>query len=184
MQSETISEVELYVPIDRSNLYELVPPGEDIFYSSLARQRWNPGNYVITNESHFLATKKGFAMDYAYGVKGKKLFTEDRYNPWYIINFITRRVGKVMPPALHVKKGINMIHFYRDKNYESKERYAERSKRVLCTFIPLIRESKKERLAFLEAHQDDKDIYKKKDVKKLMKTINLFEKLQKKFCKN
>ena len=184
MESETNSDVELYVPIDRSDSYKLIPPGEDIIYSSMAKQVWAPGNARITVESHFLATKKGFVMDFAYDIKRKKWFSEVRYIPWYEINFITRRAGKVMPPLLHFTKAFNTVRFYREKAYESKERYAERSKNVLRTFIPFILESKKERLAFLQAHQGDKDIYKKKDVKKLMKTINMFEKFQKKFCKN
>lgn len=184
MQNELISDVELYVPIERSNLYKLIPPGEDIIYSSMAKQKWNPGNSSVTVESHFLATKKGFVMDYCYRIKNRTAYHEDRYIPWYEINFVTRRGGRVVPPMLHFYKGINWIQFYREKSHESKERFAERSKRVLSTFIPLILESKKERLVFLESHKHDKDIYNKKELKKLIKTIKLFEKFKKKFCKN
>ena len=189
MQTEIISDAELFVPINKSNMSKLIPPGEDIIYSSMAKQRWNPAHAHMTKESHFLATKKGFVMDFIYDYKIKMgnrliMYTEERYIPWYKINYMTRRAGKVVPPFLHIRKGLNMVNFYREKGYESKERYAERSKRVLRTFIPLILESKKVRLAFLETHRDDKDIYKKKKVKKLIKTIKLFEKFKNKFCKN
>jgi hypothetical protein len=51
----------IFVPIDSSNLSELIPEGDDVIYSGYCNVRIVAGKAKIKWKSHVLATKSGFA---------------------------------------------------------------------------------------------------------------------------
>ncbi len=51
----------IFVPIDSSNLSELIPEGDDILYSEYCNVQSRGSAIVLKWKSHVLATKSGFA---------------------------------------------------------------------------------------------------------------------------
>ena len=52
----------IFVPIDSSNLSELIPEGDDIKYSTFCNVKAIAGNVTIKWKSYVLATKSGIAI--------------------------------------------------------------------------------------------------------------------------
>ncbi|MFX1493572.1 MAG: hypothetical protein ACFFBZ_04755 [Promethearchaeota archaeon] len=63
---------EIYVPIDYSNLKEILPVGDDIIYSTLCKAYHTDAGSLIIWKTHLLMTEKGIAFSKP-GEKKKKI---------------------------------------------------------------------------------------------------------------
>lgn len=130
----------LYVPIDYSQLSEVIPEGEDILYSTLSSAQLINAMGGKTNwDTHILITKSGFAAfsrvekyltkkgkaRYNLIKKKKKIAT---FYPWKGsgLKKITFKKKKIIV----VLSKVNFIHYEAkiDKNFESSNSFKQRSK--------------------------------------------------------
>ncbi len=84
----------IYVPIDSSNLSEVIPGGDDILYSTLCNVKAVAYKVKIKWRSHVLATKSGIALQnklepkkekgkyMKYKARKKKLGLIAEFHPW------------------------------------------------------------------------------------------------------
>jgi hypothetical protein len=147
------------VPLDYSEVREVIPVGEDIIHSSLfsvfthglagpfheMSQRFN---------SHVLFTTNGIAFQ-----EPKHGVMKSVYKPWYDVDGI--RIGLMM-----IKEGTKMYAFTMipDTNYETSNDFNMRTSRFFFEFLPHVINEKK-----MKRH--------KGGLKKLEKTYNKFKKM-------
>jgi len=151
---------DIYVPIDYSDLKSVIPPGEDIIYSTLsqvnirkfsAHEKWN---------SHVLLTKNHFA--YTEPIKRKS--PQSNILPLY-------ELWLFAPNTIFITK-LFAFRFVRDTN-ETKENFKIRSKEFGLKFLPYLLEAKKDRLKEMEA---DPGKFSENKVRKMKSQISTVEK--------
>ena len=150
-----------YVPIDYSELHKILPPDDKVIYSTLCNA--NEGNVYQTRwNTHVLFTNRNVAF-YTPKMIGKK--TKPIYIPLDKLDKILHNQGFQMA-------GYGNFRLKRDKNLETKEAFKARRKMFRQIINRWIYKSVRDRLEFLEKHQDDDEIYNKKKVKKLKSKLN------------
>ncbi|MFX1377013.1 MAG: hypothetical protein ACFFA0_14505 [Promethearchaeota archaeon] len=133
---------DIYVPIDYSNLRAIIPPGEDIIYSTLCTAKIRTSSGIMIGyvrftikkwNTHVLMTPNGFAyIDGRYNPP--QAFYDDWYNVWTITK---RRIMYESGGGLHfiVKP---------DNKYESSAEFRIRLKNFVPTIRPILEARKKE----------------------------------------
>ncbi|UCC19314.1 MAG: hypothetical protein JSV62_14610 [Promethearchaeota archaeon] len=161
---------DIYVPIDFSDLKSVIPPGEDIIYSTLARGETPIGTTITGSKvkyvkyiSHILMTPNGVA----YTVPTKKPKKEPpvkRYTPWGEIHGIASagKLGTGFSISLTLP-----FKLVREENFETKESFEKRSKEFVAKFRPLIIEKKEE---WLRQNRNNPEI-KKREIKMAEKVL-------------
>ncbi|MFW9818806.1 MAG: hypothetical protein ACFFE5_04285 [Candidatus Thorarchaeota archaeon] len=166
---------DIYVPIDYSDLKSIIPPGEDIIYSTLCKgiasvpHKYDARKKIITKwATHILITPNGIAWNKPNYYTKKQPSTQEYTNLEFIDRFFRMKVvgsGFSFYPA--------DLKVVRDENYESKEKFKERSRKFVSTIAPYAIERKKKWLA---ENQDNPEI-KKRLIKKITKTLRKSENL-------
>ncbi|MFX1237000.1 MAG: hypothetical protein ACFFAS_20605 [Promethearchaeota archaeon] len=143
---------EIYFPIDASDLKNMVPPGEEIIYSTLAKGFTTFVNKRFNWVTPILMTSNGVIYKKPDVTKRKApLFGE--YTLW----------GEVANVAGGTKLGTGImiygisLNFTRDPDFETKEKYRERCASFVRRFLPFL--IKKKRI-WLEEAQNDPEIKK------------------------
>jgi hypothetical protein len=171
----------IYVPIDYTDAKKVIPEGEDIIYSTLCKVNYTvrSGNQSKTYffDSHVLFTEEGFA--YTIPQKSDEILL--LYRP-------LNQIYKLRKNAWQLKVGIgekrSLMYIYgkekfiyynfkckRAKEFESKEKFKERSSKFEEKLMPLILKSKRD---FLDSPDSSKLTPKEK--KNLIKSIEKMEK--------
>jgi hypothetical protein len=154
--------VELYVPIEATNVCSVIPPGEEILCSTLiCMDTYNPKDMSYWN-SHLLVTEKGLA----FTVPQRDRTVQLKYQLWADI------------PGMEIKSRLwhvlmNGYRFFltrKDEQAESKESLHARDVAFFQQFIPILIARKKEWLA---ANPGDKKRAKEieKEIKNAEKTL-------------
>lgn len=175
----------IIIPLDHSNLINVIPKEEEIIYSALT-------NLMVSNMTftgvHVIITPKSFAyirqypnknldnyphIEFNYGKKGKRRgFLQ--LIPLYELDscFYDKgwKLGKVI---LSKNFGFGTFTFVINKEKETKEDYKKRSKEFPLKILPYIISSKKEHLKEMELNPEK---YKSKEINKLKKTIEKWSK--------
>lgn len=158
---------EIYVPIDFSDIKNVIPPGEDIIYSTLCQgtHSQNLGTKTKTWKwiSHCLMTKNGVAYTFP-SLQKKKEPPQKIYSKWEDILAIAS-AGK-----FGVGFTLSLITSYklvRNENFETKEKFKERSKAFVAKFRPLVIKKQEE---WLEANRNNPEV-RKRDIKITEKSI-------------
>lgn len=116
---------DIYVPIDYSHAKELIPPGEDIVYSTLCSVR-DVGFGSSTNwTSHVLMTTKGFVYTKPIGRKKPVSLV---YVPWWSISGFVRKLFQT---------GSIKFKLIRDVNFETKTGFKQRCKEFKSKIKPI-----------------------------------------------
>lgn len=142
---------EIYVPIDFSNARDVIPPGEDIIYSTICagKGEFLEGTKSTTYkwESHFLLTDKGVAftipLDVSHTKKQIKNLNPraEHYLEWHNIIVVPGRTGD--KPGFIVDKIENEIkitcffELVRNPNFESEEKFQDRKQLFFDKFKPI-----------------------------------------------
>ena len=135
---------EIYVPIEYSEAINVVPPGDEILYSTMCRMSYfAPSGSITRWLSHVLLTEGGVALTNA---KDKGSF-ELKYLPWtkvgYIgTKFLSIHLGDTYPSTMD--HHIVNCKFIRDPNFETEEMFRERKARFPTIFLPLLIQKKEE----------------------------------------
>jgi len=156
-KKKVIEIAQIYVPIDSSALKDILPPGEDIIYSALFKAKMiDPykQNRVIRWKSHVLFTNNYVAFQTLDNYSKKKPLL-NQHAPWGEINYLTS-VGK-LGVGFQIFRRFEYF-LTRDEQYETKEKFKERSNKFVETFRPHLIEKKKE---YLEKLKMDPSIRKK-----------------------
>ena len=124
---------EIYVPIDFSEVKNVIPPGEDIIYSSLAKGMAVSvvKNKRFTWQTHFLATNNGVAITIPLNVSyTKRAIKKLEYpSPLYYIpwgNIIFNKYNAMVVYANADRPLTCTFLLLRNKNFETKEKFKER----------------------------------------------------------
>lgn len=133
----------LYVPIDYSQLSEVIPEGEDILYSTLGfAQLISAMGGKIKWNTHILITKSGFAafsrVEKYLTKKGKEKYniikkkkTIATFYPWHELKGSGLKTTPfTKKKVIVVLSKVNFIHYEAkiDKNFESSNSFNQRSK--------------------------------------------------------
>lgn len=139
----------IYVPIDYSDVKNVIPQGEDIIYSTLCKATIDKSFGPIINKtkwlSHVLMTEKGIA----FSVPQKKKPTEFVYVPWY-------EIYHTWNDGIFLRNLTEMLIVTRDPNFESKEKFKERRLKACIIFLPLLIKEKEKFLNSPENANIDK----------------------------
>ncbi|MFX1411625.1 MAG: hypothetical protein ACFFA6_14830 [Promethearchaeota archaeon] len=168
---------DIYVPIDYSEVKNVIPPGEDIVYSTLCKVTNNissiGGSTTQKWISHVLITTKGVA----FTIPQKKGPIELTYLFWYDIDKVFSR-GFMLRPKFSITTQFLLT---RDSNFESKESFKERHKLFKGKLLPIIVQALVDKEKEIEANPDGfaKDI-KSKVKSKLAKYGKALSKIEKK----
>lgn len=164
----------IFVPLDYSELKSVLPPSEDIIYSTLAKYIFNLNTGSLKMKeiftSHVLLTPRHLA--YTKPVKNKE--PELKLIPLHDVLVFRAK------PAGQIVLGIQFLELIRDPNFETEDNFQTRLKRFGPEFIPYLLEAKKERLQEMEANPEEFD---KKRINSLSKHIGKIEKSFEKFKK-
>lgn len=155
---------EIYVPIDISDLKNVIPEGNDILYSTYA--------HIVEKYVYLSATKKAtlkwnshmlFTQDgFAYTEIRKKKPPNPQFYGWHMVRNIVNDKMKVM---------INIsAQIIRHEDYETKEAFQERIKQFSPKIIPIALE----RLKYLR--ESKRDEFRKGWLKQLDRTIRKLNK--------
>jgi hypothetical protein len=164
---------DIYVPIDFSNARDVIPPGEDIIYSTMCagKGEFLDGTKSITYKwlSHFLLTDKGVAFTIPLKVSHtkkqiKKLNPrEEHYLEWHNINVFPGRTGD--KPGFTIDKIENEIkitcflELVPNPEFESDEKFQERKQLFFNRFKPVQEQKRKEMLdKFYEFKKENPDV--------------------------
>ncbi|TFG10478.1 MAG: hypothetical protein EU535_08240, partial [Promethearchaeota archaeon] len=148
---------EIYYPIDKSNLKEIIPLGQDIIYSTLCQ-----GFVHDTNndkkykwKTHVLMTKEGVAFSIpvsvnytAKAIKTEPILIQNHFVGWQNIyvtevqEFIGTTAGFIVPWLYERIRFRTVFKLLRDSEFESKESFKNRSKPFIETFRPLASEKR------------------------------------------
>ncbi|MFX1381577.1 MAG: hypothetical protein ACFFBP_03965 [Promethearchaeota archaeon] len=136
----------IYVPIDYSNVKDVIPEGEDIKYSTLAKgwymETFGPKRKTTKWKTHILLTDKSIALqiplELVYGYNEIKKLNPREEMCFPITN--ASASGKRMVVSVKGEGGVlkpkqiflTLLH---DPNYETKESFKNRSKRLINLFM-------------------------------------------------
>ncbi len=134
----------IFVPIDSSNLSEVIPEGDDIKYSTFCNVKAVAGNTTIKWKSYVLATKSGIALQtklepskekgkyIRYKARKKKMGLIAQFIPWEefgtdinkpprfgknrLVHILNANAGALKRIYVNYKdtRGIEFGHFCRD----------------------------------------------------------------------
>lgn len=147
---------EIYVPIDYTDVKSVIPPEDEIIYSTLTTCRASDigKNKEYFWNMHVLMTNNGLAFNLPPKVNYKTtLLFFDVHNPqvnFYIPweNVVLAKRGVRTEFTIWPVKNINRVitfSVHRDKNYEDKKVFKNRASVVFEKFFPII-EPKREKL--------------------------------------
>ena len=175
----------LIIPLDHSNLINVIPKEEEIIYSTLTNLF--ALNMIFTGV-HTIITSKSFAfirqypnkklenyphIEFKYGKKLNKRGFLQRI-PLYELDSCFYDKGKKSATIILSKNlGFGTFLFVKNKEKETKEDYKKRSKEFPLKILPYIISSKKEHLKEMELNPEK---YKSKEINKLKKTIEKWSK--------
>lgn len=158
---------DIYVPIDFSDIKNKIPPGEDIIYSTLCKGFTSQTVGTKTKTwrwiSHVLMTPNGVAYTFP-NMKKKKAPPLQIYSVWDEIHSIAS-AGKL--GAGFQLSRFSSFKLVREENFETKEKFKERSKEFIAKFRPLIIKKKEQ---WLELNRNNPEI-KKKIIKNMENAI-------------
>lgn len=144
---------DIYLPIDYSDVKNVIPPGEDIIYSTLCR-----GEVVDMTSTHMkktswpthlLMTNKGIAFSIPIKINYTRKQIKSMQNPpvnHYVLweNVYAIGIGQIKKNILNVmvsssedkiKNNVD-LYFQRHPDFESKEKFGERLKIFAEKFVP------------------------------------------------
>jgi len=135
---------EIYVPINYSNVKDVIPVGEDIIYSTLCRAtKGEPGSLKFWR-THLLITNKGIAFSKP-GEK-KRDPPELIYLNWTRVIYVLKkglRLDLFKPyPASKFECEFLDLTLKFDPTFESKDKFKKRLKEFPRKFIPFMLEKK------------------------------------------
>ena len=166
---------DIYVPINYSDINKIIPPGEEIIYSTLCKGvlLLSQGTKSITYKwkTHVLITPNGIAYTKPNTLKKKAVLQE--YSTWDEIYRIIS-VGK-FGIGFSLRKAFD-FKLIRDVNFETKEKFNERSKEFVAKFRPLLIKKKEQ---WLELNRNNPDI-KKRRINKIKKSLAINKQLEEK----
>ena len=167
---------DIYVPIDFSDLKSVIPPGEDIIYSTLCNGftsvRLVRKTRTYNWNTHLLMTPNGIAY-YMPDTTKKKAPLLPMYSTWDEI-FAIMGMGKL-------GCGFSMINglsfkLLREANFETKDNFKERSREFVVKFRPLLIKKKEQ---WLELNRNNPEI-KKSKIKSMEASLAEMKSLEKK----
>ena len=153
--------VEIYVPIDISDVKNIIPIGEDIIYSTFtkgtAQEEVVKGTKHWSWNSHLLFTNNGIALKIPLKVAYKKKRLKQLQNPsdnQFVLwgNTETLKSGSKVSIKVHpnINRRLTMTFLIkRVKEFETKETFKTRKKSFLSKFRPIQSEKKSELSAML-----------------------------------
>lgn len=160
---------DIYVPIDFSDLKSVIPPGEDIIYSTLCKGIATIDEVTkrktTTWITHVLFTQNGVAWVKPHYTKKRKTPTQE-YTPLVDINYLFYDII----PSFRI--GPARLFLAREKIFETKENFRERSVSFLPRFAPLIIEKKEQWLREYGDNPEIKERLKKRIRKHITKMKN------------
>jgi hypothetical protein len=146
---------DIYFPIDSSVAKNVIPPGEEIIYSTLCKivHSGLPGSGTPTRkwDSHVLLTPKGLV----YSMPGNRAL----YNDWFEVKRIT---GKYIELFLGFRMGLK-----REPNFETKDGFKKRSKEFSRKIKPIMQGRKDEWVTRFPKKKE-----RKQEVRKRINEIN------------
>lgn len=161
---------EIFVPINYSDVKDIIPLGEDIIYSTLCKAVYVGDNpWTRYWKTHLLITEKGIA----FSIPGKK-----REDPPQLIYDDFTCITFVYPDGFSLdnsKKYFAMrgifINIKSDSEFESKEKFEKRKSEFLKKFFPIVLEAKKN---LLQTPGSSLDIKERKRQEKQVKRMEKF----------
>jgi len=158
---------EIYVPIDFSNVYSVIPAGEDILYSTLCRgtslsstvtklvRRYWVAHVLITNKRLAFNIPRDIRFN-PMNIKSKNLNNVDLsgedeyYVPLRKVVFIGKRLGVNLDEDNNIdssealKRGeptapVYYLKLARNPNFETNRKFKERSSQFKQKFLPLVK---------------------------------------------
>ena len=168
---------EIIVPVDYSNVSNVIPPGEDIIYSSIAKASTTYIKTTIFWETHILFTSNGIAFSRPENWnKPKKSDVLNVYYSWHKVSGMSM-VRMLGGAGFGVDK-INM-NIIGPKDDLPKDQRKERAEAFIAKYRPLLIEKKVKYLN--ELQQDPKK--NKKQIKTQQKELIKLRKLEEKRLK-
>lgn len=146
--------VDIYIPIDSSPAKNIIPPGEEIIYSTLCKivQGSAPATTLRKWLSHVLLTNKGLVYTYP----SNKAF----YHDWADVR------GIYFNKFIEISQSFKLF-LKRDPNFETKEGFKKRKKEFGNKIKPIMNERKDE---WVTKYPDKKE--RKKERRKRINEIN------------
>jgi len=172
---------DIYVPIDTTEVRNVLPEGEEIIYSTLCS-----GYYTLRSattkpqtmwfDSHLLITEKSFA--YTIGISGEAILYYRPLNQMLAVRGRKFRLKAAIGKSTILKYAYGKEKYrdyyfklVRDKSVEAKEKFKERAAEFENKFVSLILESNREFLASPDSH-----ILSPKERQILVKSLRKMEK--------
>ncbi|MFX0017510.1 MAG: hypothetical protein ACFFAK_16095 [Promethearchaeota archaeon] len=165
----------IYVPIDSSLLKGLIPPGEEIIYSSLADVIESGGSavygsYTASWISHILLTPKSFAYTRARRSKSPEIYCV----PLYTVRSFYYNVRSLQGGIEYKRRPFIRFDLRWEKNFETIETFTKRNTEFAYKYSPYLLEAKRERLNEMQANPGE---FKKSQIKKMYKNFVETEKI-------
>ncbi|MFX1238314.1 MAG: hypothetical protein ACFFAS_05905 [Promethearchaeota archaeon] len=162
----------ILVPLNKTPLYQIISPDDEMFYSIELKAHFQGGNYTLDWKTPAIFSRKGVYF-YLSDKQAKNLTPTfvpwndvmDFFDPW-ILKFY---LGKF--------KGLNQTIYY--PQYPKNSTNADNDLKRMG--YPYFFQRIKDYLDYLLAHKDDKEIYTPKKEKKTRKKITKWEKKYQKF---
>ncbi|MFX1275513.1 MAG: hypothetical protein ACFFBP_06560 [Promethearchaeota archaeon] len=144
----------IYLPINASDVKDVIPIGEDIIYSTLALGYEYLGNREARWSTQLLITPNGIA----FKVRSDSGLV-NRYYYWHEIQTIIN-YGKFGPAIFVYKRKLSnlSVALARNENIETKEEFKERLGEFLDIFRPILIEKKQQ---WLEKAYNDPEVSQK-----------------------
>ena len=160
---------EIYVPIDSSDVKEVIPPGEDIIFSSLAKAHGYSGNSSVSWNTHVLFTSNGIAFKRPEDFGRKKSPMINIYAQWEAAHSFMS-VGKM--GAGFTIRGCT-LGFVLNKDVETKEKFQERTKEFIAKYRPYLIEKKEKYVEELSKDPKENKRYIKAQTAEITKLKNM-----------
>lgn len=188
---------EVYFPIENSNLKSIIPPDEEILYSTLSHITRVHKTSKSTWRAHVLLTPRGvaftepnmprFGLNRKYNPSLKASDILMHYLPWYQIEKV--RFGKIIKRAetylgkddsKYTKTKVQtryklirgLFFIFAQSNFELKEDFKLRIHQFPIKFIPICIQSKKNLLETMTTYPEN---YSRSDKKRCVREINNLE---------
>jgi len=136
---------EIYVPINYSNVKDIIPVGEDITYSTLCKAIQDEAGSLKFWKTHLLMTEKGIA----FTKPGKKKKDPPKliYVDWTRVTFVFKDgfyidMSKNYPMSKYDFERVQ-IRIKSDRTYETKDKFKKRLEEFPRRFFPYVLEKKK-----------------------------------------
>lgn len=163
---------EIYVPIDYSNVKDIIPLGEDVIYSTLSNALYVGDKPWWNWKTHLLITEKGIA--FSVPAKKKKDPPQLIYTDLTCITSLLKDGLIVDPSKKYFAMRALFLNVKSDPQFESKEEFLKRKNEFIKKFLPIVLEAKKNLL------QTSAEFLSVKERKHQEKQINRMEKFKKK----